>query len=432
MPRFLKVYPFLILLALTSQGQSQSNPGNAAATSPQPSATTIQGGEPWYSNADSLATVGSVGALLISVLALVVSYQSVTEQRMREKRDELRGLMEKLIALREELDFRISRLPDAWERQEYGKTLNQKRTIYLQSAETLAAQLGDSVSSPEYLVLGRENLLESDFVQAIEYYKRAVKVSARDSPANKGAARRALASCYFMKEPFKNIAEGRRQFRALLEILSGSTDPYSLFMQADNFVYWSSQEFGAENYDESASRVEDAIAVCSNIPYWYSMRWDILRNIASQWRWHAGGYYPHGQPLIKVDVAKGRELFQRALDTLRGMSDDGSVDLHGQILQEWARVELLSGSKEQGNALLERARQNFSDLPPQYPRREERLRGIHVMLLAIEEGQERASSAAIQSEPSVPDALSQTLPPPGTPPASPIPVRVSGQESTAV
>jgi flagellar biosynthesis/type III secretory pathway M-ring protein FliF/YscJ len=106
---------------------------------------------PWYENTEIWATVGSVGALIISLVALYGTYRRQAEQRMREKREELRGAVERLITLREEQN-RLNEEQDEREKATAAVYQNQKRRIYLEAAETLAREIPNDVSAAEYIL----------------------------------------------------------------------------------------------------------------------------------------------------------------------------------------------------------------------------------------------------------------------------------------
>lgn len=146
---------------------------------------------PWYVDFDALTAFASIGALAISLLALFQAYQSVSEQKKREKKEELRNLLEKILSLREEFDRQMSKTTDINERSISEGYLSFKLPMYLYIAESIAAEIPSHVSWIEYQILAKENFNDYDFLQAKSFHEKAVKASQRQGN-NKLAKHKAL------------------------------------------------------------------------------------------------------------------------------------------------------------------------------------------------------------------------------------------------
>jgi hypothetical protein len=323
--------------------------------------------DPWYENANTLS---SVVAVAISILALAVSQRQSKAQSRRERREELRTVIERLVALREEL-ISTAKVMDAQEREASGAFNNVKRSIYLQAAENIAEELGGSVSASEYLVLGVENESDSDFKQARQYYEKAVKASSGLSAWNQSLAWRSLASSYFLQEPFRDLGKGREHFEKAIGSTAGSNDPYTIYTEAFTYRTWAGKEFFAGNWDEGAAKLRKAQESVNRVPDWHTLKFDERRNIAISWK-YAAAYYCNSNEGSALEIA--RSAFQAALDVIDGMEDDSTNDVRGQVLQEWGAQEVRCGFKAEGEALLRRAQQSYGAFSPSYPPGPERMR----------------------------------------------------------
>jgi hypothetical protein len=101
---------------------------------------------PWYQEPNMLSAIGSLSAVLISLVALYLSSRGQSAQQLREKREELRGVLERLVSLREEQNA-LSKEQDEGVKAAASVYQNTKREIYLEAAESLARQLSGHVSA---------------------------------------------------------------------------------------------------------------------------------------------------------------------------------------------------------------------------------------------------------------------------------------------
>jgi hypothetical protein len=361
-------------------------PGN----DPQPTTTPppADNAKPWYRDPDIMGAIGSLGAVIISVLALYVSSRSQSVQQVREKREELRGVLERLITLREE-QVATGRLKDEVEKAITSGYMNTKRAVYLEAAESIAKQIPKSVTASEYYVLGLENYWDSDFVQARMYYRTAAEKSRDSAPTKQSEIWRCLAGTYFLQDPaLLDVKEGRKCLEQSLTVLEGRTDYYSSYVRTLAYRDWGYAELLYKNYADSATLLDKAYNEWLKIPEDAGFfRVNEIRIIANYLRMVGEGYCQEVGPNGGRNIAQGRETFQKALEILRalnnkyGVSNDYVTDAMAITYQAWGQQEISAGFKEQGLQLLEEAKKCFMDLSESYAWRASRRLGIDALLL---------------------------------------------------
>jgi hypothetical protein len=379
----------LILILLVNNGENRSNisrisfVANSASTMIVAQKDTVQQPTPkksWYTDSDALTAIASVGALIISIIALLQAYQNVSEQRQREKREELRNSLEKLINFREELDGRINKIIDPNERVNLSLYLNTKRSVYIQAAESVAAELASQISSSEYIVLAAENYYDSDFLQAREFYEKAVEASRKrgNGKLTKCIAMRALSWSFYWQEPYRNIAKGRQYYQKSVDIMAEENDLYSIYTIVLTYREWATQEIfaGVKENEYTVNKLNKAHEYLEKLPDWYGFKNDELRGIASAFM-QLGAAYFQDQSLDTLSrQEKARQTFSYSLNLLQSLNDDTSKDLCGQICLELAKNEFLWGEKARGDAALEQAKQYYTNLSETYSPRPVRLTGL--------------------------------------------------------
>jgi tetratricopeptide (TPR) repeat protein len=321
-----------------------------------------------YLDKDIISGIASIVAILISVIAIRVSSKQSEVQRRREKREELRNIIEKLASLREEYGVKYAKTLDVMERQNLSVSSNIKRSIYLQSAEALAEELKEDVSSSEYSVIGFENELESDFRQARKYYHLAVKYSLKSSLVNQVTSIRYLAGSYYWLEPYGDFPKGRNLYEKAVKLLKDETDPYLIYTKSYTYRNWAGKEaWQAKDLTLAMEKLQLAYDNIQTISIWYNLKFEELRLIADLWRLLGNQFYS------EKDAEKARFAFEKSLEVIKELNDDNSNDIRGQIYQDWGyhitRLDVTEGTK-----LLKQAHLHYEGLPALYPSREMRLR----------------------------------------------------------
>jgi hypothetical protein len=342
----------------------------------------------WYRDPNAIAAIGSIGAVIMSVFALFVSRQGQVAQQLREKHEELRGVLEKLISLREEFT-QINRLKYDTEKSWASSYMNAKRAVYLEAAEALAREIPKQVSASEYHVIGIENYFDSDFVQARMYYQLAVQYSRSSSAYKQSEILRALGATYFLQDPaMLDVQEGREYFKKSINVLEKRTDYYSSYTRALCYRDFAYSELSCRNYDDAIPLLNESYNEWLRIPESAGfLRGPDLITIANYWRTLGEGCFREIQSNSDRNIEKGRMAFKKGLEILQmlkgiyGISDDYTIDAQALIYQEWGRQEINAGFKEQGAQLLDKAKEYFTALSDSYMWRATRQLGIDSLLL---------------------------------------------------
>jgi hypothetical protein len=338
---------------------------------------------PWYDKPDFLTAITSIGALLISIVALTLSYRSSSAQEGRQKREELRNIIERLVTLREEFTGRINGIVDGAERMNYSIFANTKRSIYLQAAEALVKELPGEISSSEYCVLGAENAFESDFLEARRFYREGVKAAKGTSLVAQAVAWRALAASYFTAEPL-NPEEGRRCYQESLDVIlqQKQRDPYSLYTMLYTYRDWANGELCANDRERAAEKLAKAQEFLFLLPAGYNLKNDEIRLLAMAWSGLGSNFFQDPASEIK-SLEEARSAFQRGIELLQESNDPAIIDCRGLIYQNWAREEMLHGFMAKALELANRARESFELLDPSYPWRLEKIRGLQQIFSGV-------------------------------------------------
>jgi hypothetical protein len=140
----------------------------------------------WAPDWETLKGIGSLGAVLISLAAFVVSWRTGQAKATRELREELRDSIGTLIELRSEFMKTAPTIADEEAREFFSATINTKKAIYLASAEHLARQL-PYVTHAEWMVLATEYSYESNYKRAEVLLKHSVKAAETSSTTGRRA-----------------------------------------------------------------------------------------------------------------------------------------------------------------------------------------------------------------------------------------------------
>lgn len=329
----------------------------------------------WFADPNILT---SLGALIISLIALLVSQRNTDQQARREKREELRNVCDRLINLRQDLNSKYNQILDVNVRTEYGSLMNNERSIYLETAEALTKELADEVTASEYNVLGTENFNDSDFTEARNYYKKAVKASKKASVIVQATALRLLADCLYVEE-IRDLVEARKCYETALRVLGERTDNYSIYSQVFTLRDWANQEMMIGNLAKADDILKVAFTRNDKLPDWFSPKMDEKRFIVALWRnmgqRYFNGDYPEAED-IQQRVEKARAVYQKCMEILQPLFDNASVFERGQLFSNWSVNENLFGSKAEGAVLRDKARDVFLSLPANYPWREDWLKTL--------------------------------------------------------
>jgi tetratricopeptide (TPR) repeat protein len=206
---------------------------------------------PWYRQIPLLI---SLCALALSILTFFVSQQRLRQEEIRSKKTELRTTLLELVSFQEAFNTKVRPIKDPRERGEASSILNSKRNLQLENAQSIAGQIAQHVSSPEYTILAYEMAKQSDFQRAEQYFTAATKLKQAD--ILKAAALRSLGEFYFQPTPSKDIQKGRRFFNEALQLLTNANDDYSLYSMGNINESLGLCELGNGNMIEGGGKIE--------------------------------------------------------------------------------------------------------------------------------------------------------------------------------
>lgn len=181
-------------------------------------------------------TTGILGAIVGSILTGLVSLRIHKSSEYRQKREELREVLLKLVQLKEDYELRIKSIIDQTSREQIGGILNEKRMILKSAAEDLEQKIRSGLSPGEYITLGQENWSYSNFDGAEKYYKKAIEAST-DS-LNKSISARILAFFYTTRGPHHDFRKAEEHFQQAIDYLSRATDDYSIYTIGLAYETW--------------------------------------------------------------------------------------------------------------------------------------------------------------------------------------------------
>ena len=332
-----------------------------------------------------LSAIGSVAAVIVATIAFLFAQRGQNQQILRQKREELRNVLEKLISFREELS-RLSALKYDYERAFASSLLNEKRLVYLEAAENLADQLGDDVSPSEYYVIGYENMMDSDFAHGINFYRAAAKNSQKTSKTKQSEIWRSLAGAYFRNEPgVLNIEEGRKSYAKAIEVLRSSEDYYSNYVKALCYREWAASEASLRKFPESEKCLHEASRIWNQIPKFEVLQFRVeeLRHIANTWRYIGVQTFQDHQGIdASILFATAIELLKDLEKIISEGSKDVVIDALGLAYQDWGQQVLIAGSPDRAREHFELARRMYENLSLQYPYRSMRIGDLPVLALS--------------------------------------------------
>lgn len=224
-----------------------------------------------------------IGAAFISIVALVLSIWQFGKTENREKREELRNIVEKLIDLRATYDKERLFIKDE-ERLMFGDQYGKIFMVYLQAADQLIESLNKKIISPiQYFIIGYEFEIEGDFSRAKKYYENAHDVSAKTSIKNQETILRALAAFYYRKGLYWNIQLGRSYYQKAIDLFDGKNDEYLVFLKGFVYKTWAEQENYVRNTEEAIQKIYLAYETIYHLSENDPFRNNELRNIFDFW-----------------------------------------------------------------------------------------------------------------------------------------------------
>lgn len=223
-----------------------------------------------------------IGALAGALITGVFSWWIHNIEQNRNKREELRNITMQLVELRDKFNNEVSVIQDAGKRETASISLNNKRQIYLEAAINITKQIPNQVASSEYTLLAFEFMLDSNFKQAEEFYKKAIRAS-RYTLA-RIVALRAMGIFYFAQSPLRNFDLGRKYFKEAVDLLANPSDAYSIYTQGYSFETWGLQELANGFEVDGRSKIDSARKYYRDLPNNYPIKASALEVLESKVR----------------------------------------------------------------------------------------------------------------------------------------------------
>lgn len=227
----------------------------------------------------------SLGAVIISIFALILSIWQFRKEDNRVKREELRNIVEKLIDSRREYNNKLTLSEmDESERITFGDYYGKIFMVYLQAGDKLIESLDKKIISPiEYFILGAEFEYEGDFSRAIKYYEYARDVSTKTSIKNQETILRALGAFYYKPGPYFNIQLGKSYHQKAIDLFANENDEYLTFLKGFVYRAWAQQEIYVNNIEEAIQKIYFAYETIYQLPEGYPDRARELESIFRFW-----------------------------------------------------------------------------------------------------------------------------------------------------
>lgn len=209
--------------------------------------------KPWYLEGSTLT---SALAVLVALISFFISTYQGDQKELREKREEFRSVLEKLVSMKGE----ISRL----ENEEINSPavrrkindLHGNKDLYRSSAEMLAQDLGPNVLFIEYLIIGdqfADNESTHSHSKASEYFLKSLKKEVNANPIERNRAYRRLARLE-ITVPFRNIAQMRSYFNLAIYEVNQEVDDLR-FTAGRTYQDWADAESFLNNDQESLEKL---------------------------------------------------------------------------------------------------------------------------------------------------------------------------------
>jgi len=190
---------------------------------------------PWYREARGIV---SALALTVSAASLAYAWRSDGAAEIRQKRQEIRQIVQELTEMRLRDVADLGRFTDPQQQRDIGKILQAKQSILLEAAEVLADDIPKQVTSSAYRTLAWENVYDERLAQAELFFRAALDASR--TPTGRAYAYRDLGTFYAAY--LDKVEQAREMFQLGVKQLEGGWDPAAQLALADTYGTWSAME----------------------------------------------------------------------------------------------------------------------------------------------------------------------------------------------
>lgn len=231
-------------------------------------------------NEGTWAAIGAIGTISVSILAVYLANAANKQQRqvdVREKKEELRGILDHLIDLRE----KAGTMPPS--------VNAQKQNLYLQAAQALQKQIPNELTSADYIVLGEENKAIFFFRRAREFAVKAVVQANSSSAYEKSTALRFLADTYYYypvsqaESKIEAIKHGRKLYEDSISILEeNESDSHVVYTKCFSYIRWAKAEAYNNNLIEAQSNIKEIFQLQRRILDDFHLKIDLILRLSEQ------------------------------------------------------------------------------------------------------------------------------------------------------
>jgi tetratricopeptide (TPR) repeat protein len=219
--------------------------------------------KPWYKN---VSTLLSIIALLFSFGTTYVSDRRIAAQDIQSTRQELRGLLQRLVALpKENVDAKTKYQGDAASGALVSSFINQENSLLARNASELARKLpAKSVSATEYYAIAVALQNSYDLTGAQEFLNYSINASPDFN--TEIAALRMLAAMRFIQS---SPEAGRVEYQKALNIFS-KYPQYDPFTKTSTNVWtelsWAFSEANNNSFSIASQHIENAEGLLATLP----------------------------------------------------------------------------------------------------------------------------------------------------------------------
>jgi hypothetical protein len=209
------------------------------------------------------AIVAALGAVAAGVIAARTHHQDVVRQRINDVREALIKL----------IDIREHCVSLSCEDPKYDVTssfLNQRRAIYLSVAETLAERVKGSLSADDYVTLGSECMWALEYRRARECFERGERRARSGTELGHALALRYLAGYYGSNAPDGSLERADELYAEAVHLTQRSDEPYMVYTTGLTYQLWAFGTTGRRGHLDR-DKVEQARKLFAELPAWYTL-----------------------------------------------------------------------------------------------------------------------------------------------------------------
>ena len=185
----------------------------------------------------SFSDLTSAAALLLSLVALVLSTLSGWHEKQRTIRGQLSEVLRQLAEVMiEQQKTQHEGLNDPGYAARLAPAYGQQQRFLIQQAKYLAGQIPALVTSVEWSAIAYFNALTGDLVAADRYYSRAVKVA----PDSNYQLSSIVAYAWFLFTQ-RRFEEARELYKKGLSAVR-LNDNYTRYQKGSTYLYWGQNE----------------------------------------------------------------------------------------------------------------------------------------------------------------------------------------------